>query len=268
MPSPFPGMDPYLEHPARWPDVRHELISASKALLNRQFGGTYRARVEERVYVSQQEDPGRQVLVPDVLVRRDVTGRAAAPFRHQPDGATAVIPVECQLVDEEIREARISIIDVRGRRVVTVIEFVSPSNKVWGSEGRKNYDQKKRDIRDSTTHLVEIDLLRGGTPLYAKEMLPPHDYLVHVSRYQEGQTRRHQFWPIPLRERLPDIPIPLLAGDDDATLNLQAVLDETYERSAYDRDIEYLESSVPPLDEKQAEWARSVLARAGFEKTT
>ncbi|MCK4452049.1 MAG: DUF4058 family protein [Anaerolineae bacterium] len=27
MPSPFPGMDPYLEYPVRWPDVHHSLIT-------------------------------------------------------------------------------------------------------------------------------------------------------------------------------------------------------------------------------------------------
>jgi hypothetical protein len=27
MPSPFPGMDPYLEAPELWPDVHHRLIS-------------------------------------------------------------------------------------------------------------------------------------------------------------------------------------------------------------------------------------------------
>jgi hypothetical protein len=31
--SPFPGMDPYLESPAIWPDVHHEIISENRATL-------------------------------------------------------------------------------------------------------------------------------------------------------------------------------------------------------------------------------------------
>ena len=51
MPSPFPGMDPYLEHPGRWPDVHHRLISIASDLLTAQLRPKYCVRVEERVYL-------------------------------------------------------------------------------------------------------------------------------------------------------------------------------------------------------------------------
>ena len=64
MPSPFPGMDPYLESPAMWPDVHHELISEIRAALNPALHRGCVARVELRVYISDEDDPGREALVP------------------------------------------------------------------------------------------------------------------------------------------------------------------------------------------------------------
>ena len=37
MPSPFPGMDPYLEYPGLWPDVHHNLISDTQDFLAHQL---------------------------------------------------------------------------------------------------------------------------------------------------------------------------------------------------------------------------------------
>jgi Protein of unknown function (DUF4058) len=67
MPSPFPGMDPYLETPDLWPDVHHELMSQIRAALNPRIKPHYVARVELRVYISDEDDPGRKALVPDLL---------------------------------------------------------------------------------------------------------------------------------------------------------------------------------------------------------
>ena len=65
MPSPFPGMDPYLEEPGLWPDVHHNLITFAARFLTQQLRPKYYARVEERVYISDENDPGRRVIVPD-----------------------------------------------------------------------------------------------------------------------------------------------------------------------------------------------------------
>ncbi len=35
MPPPFPGMDPYLEHPDLWPDFHNNLASEIQFALNR-----------------------------------------------------------------------------------------------------------------------------------------------------------------------------------------------------------------------------------------
>ena len=138
MPSPFPGMDPYLEHPGRWPDVHHRLISVASNLLRSQLRPKYYIRIEERVYLSDESDPGRSVIIPDMRI---VT-RAARP--HQPTGSSELIavatvePVEATtLFEEEIREARLEVIDRELRTMVTVIEVLSPTNKVPNSRGQK-----------------------------------------------------------------------------------------------------------------------------------
>src|SRR5688500_12437353 len=64
MPSPFPGMDPYLEDPIGWPDIHQGFITTMRAELNRVLPPQYRARMGERLYVVQ---PDRSIF-PDAMV--------------------------------------------------------------------------------------------------------------------------------------------------------------------------------------------------------
>ena len=66
MPSPFPGMDPYLEEPARWPDVHQRLITYIADALQPQIRPRYHARMGERVYILQPP----QTMYPDVILTR------------------------------------------------------------------------------------------------------------------------------------------------------------------------------------------------------
>ncbi len=231
MPSPFPGMDPYLEDPSRWPDVHHGLIATMCRMLVGQLAPRYLVRVEERVYVSGEEDAGRSVIAE---------------------------PIELELLDDEVHEARLAVLDREFRQLTAVIEVVSPTNKVWGAAGRDSYARKRAEVAASPAHFVEIDLLRAGTPLYAKEMFPPHEYLVHVSRATGGPRRRHQFWPVALDQALPVVAIPLRPGDPDAGLDLQAALTAVYAERRYDLDIDYTRDPAPPLAGRLADWARAV----------
>ena len=166
MPSPFPGMDPYLEEPGLWPDVHHELISETRALLNTILRPKYYVRIEQRVYISDEGDSGRLVMVPDlrIALNPDREGQAFVP-----GGGTALAvaePIEAiTLIEEEIHESYIEIVDRVERLVVTVIEILSPTNKVAGSRGRESYETKRSDVMRSPSHLVEIDLLRRGLPI-------------------------------------------------------------------------------------------------------
>ena len=263
MPSPFPGMDPYLEHPGRWPDVHLRLIAISSDLLTAQLRPKYFVRAEERVYLSDQQDPGRAVIIPDMRVVAAFGGQRQ---RATQAGAVAVATIEpviaTTLFDEEIREARLEVIDRELRSVVTVIEILSPTNKYEGSRGQRNYQEKRLEVMRSPSHFVEIDLLRSGTAIEVQQELPPHDYLVHVSRFEDRPKGIP--WPIPLQAPLPQIDIPLRSGDAPATLDLQKVLTTAYDGGAYDLDIDYRSDPVPPLSTIHAEWANRLLKEQGL----
>jgi hypothetical protein len=265
MQSPFPGMDPYLEDPSLWPDVHHGLISEMQAVLNRQLRPQYHVRVEERVYISDENDPGRKAIVPDVAQKR-----GQEPIAKWPEGCSALLVPDpfseplilTTLIEDEIHEARLEVIDTNQQAVVTVIELLSPTNKINGSRGRASYEQKRRELMTSTSHFVEIDLLREGDHLHTRELLPPAEYYVHVSR--KDRRPKGYVWPIRLSQRLPVIGIPLKEGDPDAELDLQAVLATAYERAAYDLQIDYRSEPTPRLMPEMAEWANTLLTSKGM----
>lgn len=257
MPSPFPGMDPYLEDPGLWPDVHHRIISVSSDLLAAKLRPKYLIRIDERVYVSDQEDPGRSVIIPDLRIIERDTG----PLVEVDDGAatTAVAApvIAVTMIRDKIRESRIEILDREDRHVVTVIEVLSPANKVPGARGETSYLQKRDEILESTSHLVEIDLLRAGKRVVRSRAISRCNYFVHVSRNEKRP--RGMLWPIFLNQPLPTIIIPLREGDKDASLDLQKVLATAYDRAAYDLQIDYGKEPIPPLDEQQAKWAHQLL---------
>lgn len=262
MPSPFPGMDPYLEDPAIWPDVHHELISAIREILVRQLRPKYSVRVEERVYVSDETDPGRHVLVPDVRIR---AGRRRRSGTRATASVGAGVDLDeafevTQLISQEFHEPRLRITDLSDRSLVTIVEVISPSNKVRGSAGRVEYLEKRQEVVRSPVHLVEIDLLRQGAPLFAGMKLPPHDYSIFVSRAVDGGARRRAWvWPRRLAERLPVIPVPLRGESDHAPLDLRAALDLAYDRAGYDAEVDYSKPPRPKLSTDDAKWARRLL---------
>ena len=261
MPSPFPGMDPYLESPVHWPDVHHELMSVARELLNQSLRPRYHVRVEQRVYVSDETDPGRKAIIPDLQV---IAGHTDSSWSGKSAhfGTSVCEPVVLTtLIEDEIHEARLEIIDANRQAVVTVIEILSPANKIVGSRGRASYEQKRKEVMTSSTHLVEIDLLRDGDHLHCRELLPEADYYVHVSR--RGHRPRGTVWPILLPQRLPVISIPLNSDDPDAMLDLQTVLNTAYDRAAYDMVVDYRLDPVPPLTGQLIEWANALLCSHG-----
>src|SRR5262249_37762320 len=164
MPSPFPGMDPYLEAPWIWPDVHHELISEIRAALNPALRPRYVARVELRVYISDDDDPGREALVPDLRVERGPRRNGAKPSKTEPAPSVTEPLIVPTLMDEEIEEAFLKIIHVESEALVTLIEVLSPTNKIRGSRGRKSFMEKRHEIMNTEVHWVEVDLLRAGVP--------------------------------------------------------------------------------------------------------
>jgi Protein of unknown function (DUF4058) len=260
MPSPFPGMDPYLESPVIWPDVHHELISQIRSALNPRLRPNYVARVELRVYNTDQDDPGIEVIVPDVRIEEAVH-TAPKKARHANGATTALVEPEIipYSMDEEIKEARLEIRHRKSGTLVTIIEVVSPANKIRGAYGRESFMDKRRAARESKVNWVEIDLLRAGAPSVA--FLKPSDY--RVLMYRAGE-RKGRYWRIDLRQPLPAVGIPLRGKDPDAPLELGKVLAAAYDHAAYDLSIDYRAEPEPPVCKEDRAWAHQLLRERGL----
>lgn len=253
MPSPFPGMNPYLEQEDVWVGFHQSFIPLLRDMLTAQIRPAYLARVEE--YLVIHELPGDEQRY---LGRANVSvTRSPTPARGQSAGAILEAPMYGRwspTVDIE-RHSYLEIRDRHDRHLVTVIEVLSPSNKRT-SPDREQYLAKRRQIYASNVHLVEIDLLRGG-PRLPLDDLPDCDYCVLVSRAEDRP--RVGIWPLRLCERLPVIPIPLRAPDTDARLDLQQALNRLYDAAGYE-DYIYTGSPQPPLPSDDATWSRQFLS--------
>lgn len=258
MRGPFPGMDPYLEK--HWRDVHARLVHDACNAIQGQLASDLRARIDERLIVERPLDQARAIH-PDVRVfERGQAGRPSAPI-----GGVALAEPLVIAIDEPVAQRFVQIIDLStGGRVVTVIEFLSPSNKVAGM-GRVQYQRKQQECRDADVNLVEIDLTRTGERelLYPTANLPSDyqtPYLACV--YRGFGASRCEIYRMPLRERLPAIRIPLRPTDPDAVLDIQALVDQAYRDGRYD-DIDYSEPVRPPLAPEDAAWADALLLTAG-----
>src|SRR5437016_7741111 len=184
----------------------------------------------------------------------------AAPALHETGGVTVAEPMVFLLQDEAVTEGYIEIRERGGGKVITVIEFLSPANKA-GGEGQRLYLQKQRELLHSETNLIEIDLVRSGQRVIAfpEHRIPPqhrHDSLACVRC--AWSERGRALYALPLRERLPAIPIPLRQSDRPVPLDLQALLDQCYRNGRYD-DIDYAEPPIPALAAEEAAWAEALL---------
>ena len=257
MPSPFPGMDPYLEQDVIWHDFHERYLPAVAAYLSHQVLPQYIVLIDEHVYLYDVEtDAHRPVGRPDLAVASN-SGRFAGEARGVSVGIIdAPVHVRVPEMDEE-RESFLTVRDRFSREIITVVELLSPTNKRPG-ENRRRYLAKRADILTGTAHLVEIDLLRCGKPMPADDR-PECDYSVLVSR--AGERPRAGFWPIGLRDPLPVVPIPLRVDAPDAQLDLRAVIDRVYDEAGYNYFL-YEHPPDPPLTGTDAEWADGLRTRA------
>jgi hypothetical protein len=229
MPSPFPGMNPYLEQDAIWPDFHQAFCTHLREVLVPQVRPEFFVRLEEHLYI--HELPAAERLL---LGRADVAvAHSGAPLPLGPIAATLDIAAPLRLripVAADIeRSSFLEVRDSRDRSLVTVIEMLSPSNKRPGPD-REAFLAKRRQLLASHVHYVELDLLRGG-PRMPIEELPDCDYCILVSRYEERPVAGT--WAIRLRDALPRVPVPLRAPRSHADIDLQAVLHELYDVAGY-----------------------------------
>ena len=260
MKSPFPGMDPYLE--AHWPDVHSRLVHNAANAIQRQLIGPLRARIGERLVVEEDLEPVRSIY-PDIRVfEHGLNGKAVVP---EAAGIALAEPLVVQIRADEVRQTFVESIDVAsGGRLISIIEFLFPANKLPG-DGQRKYRQKQREALDAGVNLIEIDLTRGGERefVYPVVNLPREyrtAYMACVYRcFGQGKC---EIYRLPLAERLPGIRSPLRRGDPDAALDLQALVDQAYADGRYD-DIDYRRPCIPPLESQEAAWAGELLMAAG-----
>jgi hypothetical protein len=250
MPSPFPGMNPYLEQDDAWEDFHPNFILRSQEALNAQIGANYVVKVEVRLLLHERSAEERRFFgIADVGVSEKAQRAASSA------SAALEAPLQLQLPAVEMEKQRfLEIRDRRNRRVVTVIELLSPTNKSPGQD-RDDYLSKRRQILAGEMHLVEIDLRRGGKRPSPPD-LPPCSYYALVSRRDDRPSVG--VWPFGLRDPLPRIPVPLNSPDPPVWLDLKAVLDQAYDAAAYGRYI-YDDHPDPPLNAADEEWAKTVL---------
>lgn len=251
MECPFPGMDPYLEHPALWPDVHNRLIASIGDALSPRVAPRYYVAIESRAYMMTPDDVvlvGRSDIA--VIPRPHYSTRDVG--ESSADVGVAVIDVDVPMTESpnetylEVREAHTGV-------VVTILEILSPANKVH-SEGRKHYESKRMRIFDSKTSLVEIDLLRDGRPLAVVGAKGRTDYRILVSR--SWQRPKAKLTTFGVRAAIPTFPLPLREGEEGVPVDLNAILHALYARANYDLRLDYARPAVPPLPEADADWAR------------
>lgn len=263
MKSPFPGMDPYLQQ--YWRDVHTSLVTYARDQLQPMLPADLVARAEERVYLESEGEVDRS-FYPDVFAlerptRGGATGTPAV-------GLEVATPVIVRFRDEPITERFVEIRDAQSNnRVITVIEFVSPTNKAPGA-GFDLFRQKQRDLARAGATLVEIDLILGGrrvlsVPLTRIKFRDRTRYQAIVRR--GWKWHEAEIYPLPLQQRLSVIPIPLREADADTRLDLQALIDLAYVNGGHD-SIDYREDPDPPLEGPEAEWADALLRAAGKRK--
>jgi hypothetical protein len=258
--NPFPGMNPFFQ--ADWDDVHINLLTSIQSAISEELPSDLMVRAEERVQVAEVEKAYRV----DVAIVEPWENGFPPVWRPEDQSARSTTVTEPLIIHVEPEKERwLEIRDVRGR-VITVIEVLSPTNKSAG--GAQTYRQKQRELLASGVNLVEIDLIRGGQHVVAVplERLPSDavaGYLICVARQLGGDPGRREVYPCPLRQPLPTIRVPLRAGDPDAPLALQRLIDECYRIGRYWLS-DYTRELEPPLSAEDAAWVQERLQAAGL----
>ena len=259
MASPFPGMDPYLEGEF-WQEFHERLANQISAQLMPLLAPKYVALLAKR-YVIDRSAVGlfglpERVFYPDVhVVERGSQVAAPAPASAILTPPSAEVPNAL-----DVPQLSIEIRDVAQRRLVTVIEILSPANK--HGDGAYEYNQRRIDLLHTWTNLLEIDLLRGGERIVLGGPLPSAWYYVYLTRAASRSTT--SVWGLQLADRLPTVPVPLLRPDPDVPLDLQAALEACFALVGYERLLDYAAPLPPPeLDPAGRAWVAAVLRAAG-----
>ncbi len=221
MSCPFPGMDPYLEDPRLWGPFHHQLIAGLYQILLPGLVDRYRARVQQRCYVTEE-------------------------------------PLFTSIIRQDRQEEFIEIRQRTDGKLVTLIDVASPANKLL-PQGRAAYLETRRVARAANAGLVEIDLVLQGTPLldFSRDGLPEWDYAVTVTRGPSPD--RFEIYTATLAKRLPRFKVPLAPDDRDTVLDLQAAFLRTYDQGNFAAQIDYRQEPDVRLKPTDQQWMHAWL---------
>src|SRR5690242_18757338 len=139
MPSPFPGMNPFLEQDDAWHDFHERFLPLVAELLGAQVRPNYIVKIDEHVYVHEVPAEPRHLLGrADVLVSR-------APRLGEPRPGVGLLEAPARVGLPALDVERLAFVEVRDRRhreLITVVELLSPSNKRSGAD-RDQYLAKR-----------------------------------------------------------------------------------------------------------------------------
>lgn len=226
MPCPFPGMDPFLERSTVWPAFHQNLAAALYHAVLPGLADRYRARIGSRDYVTE-------------------------------------LALFTSVVREPHTEPFVEIRQRTDNRLVTLVDFVSPSNRTT-TPGKAAYLDTRADALRQRAAVVEIDLVTQGKPPleFDRSQLPEHQYTVTVTR--ATAPHRHQVYAAVLAKRLPPFKLPLAADDRDTVIDLQVSFTRAYDAADFSRKIDY-STDVPPevvLSSEDRAWLTDALSRA------
>src|SRR5437763_1456616 len=221
MPSPFPGMDPYLEDEVLWPCFHHQLVTCLYQILLPGLVDRYRARLGQRLYATEQ-----------------------ALFTS--------------IIRQEHHEDFIEIRQRCDNRLVTLIDVVSPANKT-STTGRQAYLDRRQEGRLANANLVEIDLVLQGQPTldFSRDGLPDWDYAVTVTR--STQPERYEIYTSTLQKRLPRFRLPLAADDRDTVLDLHTAFSRCYDQGNFAARIDYQRDPPTTISDEDRQWLGELL---------
>lgn len=254
-PSPFPGMNPYLEGDM-WSEFHERLASKISEQLMPLLLPKYVALLAKYHAVTTSislvgENPAfRRAVYPDVHITQ------ISPFPTSQTGGVAVLEPTATLPTATEVEQPISFIEIRdvsSRQLVTIIEILSPVNKQ--GKGFATYLAKRADIIQSDVHLVEIDLLRGGNGIELDGEMPKGDYFTFVSDSRRKPLT--DIWAFRLRDKLPTVPVPLRSPEMFVALDLQQAIEDCYRTVPYDLLLDYdVSPPLPAFNESESVWIR------------
>jgi Protein of unknown function (DUF4058) len=250
-------MDPYLEHPSLWPDVHNRLITAIADDLSERVAPRYYVGLERRTYLLKADDVvfiGR----PDIAVAS--TAEASLSALLPATTSVTVLEVDVPMQDE-VSENFLEIHEVKTGKLITIVELLSPVNKLH-KQGREEYERKRGYVFRSWTSLVEIDLLRAGEPMPVIGAQVKSDYRILVS--PGLQRPRAALIAFMLRQPMPAFTLPLLPGDAEPEVTLNHILHDLYRRARFDLRLDYTQPPVPSLSEADRVWAQDLIQASGL----